>query len=104
MPHLKAIDRDGKTHTIQPAEGLSVMEILKEADLDIEAVCGGQCVCSTCHIYVEKKWLEQLSDISEEEQVMVEDTGHYKDNSRLACQIIWKDDLAGLTLTLAPEF
>ena len=104
MSYLKAIDREGNAHNIKAEEGLSVMEILKDADLDIEAVCGGQCVCSTCHIYVQNQWLEQLSDISEEEQVMVEDTGHYETNSRLACQIIWKDDLAGLTLTLAPEF
>ena len=104
MSYILAQDREGNTHNIKAEAGLSLMEILKGANLDIEAVCGGQCVCSTCHIYVEKKWLEQLTDISEEEQGMVEDTGHYEANSRLACQIIWRDDLAGLALTLAPEF
>ena len=64
MSYLKAIDREGNAHKIKAEEGLSVMEILKDADLDIEAVCGGQCVCSTCHIYVQNQWLEQLSDIS----------------------------------------
>ena len=104
MSHLKATDREGKVHTIDASEGLSVMEIVKEAGLDVEAICGGQCVCSTCHVYVEENWLQHLPPVSEEEQVMVEDTGYYQDNSRLACQIIWQNDLDGFALKLAPEY
>ena len=104
MSYLKATDREDVEHTIRATEGLSVMEILKDGGLDVEAVCGGQCVCSTCHVYIENSRLRDLSTSSEEEQVMVEDTGYYQDNSRLACQIIWHDRLEGLSLKLAPEF
>ena len=104
MSYLKAIDRENVEHTIETTEGLSLMEILKAGGLDVEAVCGGQCVCSTCHVYVDHRWLELLSETSEEEQVMVEDTGHYQENSRLACQVVWQNRFEGLSLKLAPEF
>jgi 2Fe-2S ferredoxin len=38
------------------------------------------------------------------EQVLVEDTGHYQENSRLSCQIEYSDELDGLSLILAPEY
>ena len=44
MSYILAQDREGNTHNIKAEAGLSLMEILKEANLDIEAVCGGQCV------------------------------------------------------------
>ena len=104
MPNLIATDRENVEHTIEAREGLSLMEILKDSGLEIEAICGGQCVCSTCHIYVEEKRLHQLGKPSEEERIMVEDTGHYRNNSRLSCQIIWNEGLDGIRLALAPEF
>ena len=39
-----------------------------------------------------------------DEQVMVEDSGHFRETSRLACQVPYDDDLDGIQVTLAPEF
>lgn len=104
MGKITAIDRDGDTHEIDAQAGLSVMEILRDAGLPIEAICGGQCICSTCHVYVDEKWASVLPPRRDAEQVLVEDSGHYQDNSRLSCRIDYTDDLDGLRLTLAPEF
>ena len=52
MGKLIVEDRDGKTHEIEANEGLSFMEILRDAGLDIEAACGGCCACATCHVYI----------------------------------------------------
>lgn len=101
---LYVIDREGIEHPVEPKAGLSLMEILRNAGLPIEATCGGQCICSTCHVYVDDAWAGNLSPRSETEQVLVEDSGHYQDNSRLACQIDYQPELAGLRLTLAPEY
>ena len=99
-----ATDRDGTEHELSAEEGYTMMEILRDAGLPVEAICGGQCICSTCHVYVDKEWMERLKARAEDEQIMVEDTGNFQDNSRLACQIDYTEHLDGIRLTLAPEF
>ena len=56
MGTLYATDRDGTEHQLGAKPGLSLMEILRDAGLPVEAICGGQCICSTCHIYVDPQW------------------------------------------------
>lgn len=104
MGTIYATDRDGVEHQLSAAEGISLMEILRDANLPVEAICGGQCICSTCHIYVDDTWATQLTPRAIDEQVMVEDSGHFQENSRLACQVSFTAKLDGLKLTLAPEY
>lgn len=104
MGTIIATDRDGEVHRLAASEGLSLMEILRDGGLPIEAICGGQCICSTCHVYVDEPWAGRLEPRAVAEQVMVEDTGQFQDNSRLACQVPYVDELDGLSLTLAPEY
>ncbi|MDA0823540.1 MAG: 2Fe-2S iron-sulfur cluster-binding protein [Proteobacteria bacterium] len=104
MGNITVVDRDGATHSLAADPGLNIMEILRDAGLAIEAICGGQCICSTCHVYIEPNWCAALPARRDAEQVLVEDTGHYQENSRLSCQIEYTDELDGLSLTLAPEY
>jgi ferredoxin, 2Fe-2S len=104
MGTIIAIDRSGKEHTLTAQDGLTVMEILRDAGLPVEAICGGQCICSTCHVYVDGAWADKLKPRATDEQVMVEDSGHFKDSSRLACQVPYHAALDGLRVTIAPEF
>ena len=104
MGTVYAIDRDGEEHTLEATTEHTLMEVLRDAGLPVEAICGGQCICSTCHIYVDADWLDKLEPREMDEQIMVEDTGHYENNSRLACQIPYTEALDGIRLTLAPEY
>ena len=104
MGIVYATDRDGAEHTLNARSGNTLMEILRNAGLPVEAICGGQCICSTCHVYVDAAWAAQIKPRSAAEQVMVEDSGHFQANSRLACQVDYNDALDGIKLTLAPEF
>ncbi|MGB1880120.1 MAG: 2Fe-2S iron-sulfur cluster-binding protein [Gammaproteobacteria bacterium] len=104
MGIVHAIDRDGIEHALEAAEGITLMEVLRDAGLPVEAICGGQCICSTCHVYIDPDWAGRLAPRDAAEQVMVEDSGSYQDNSRLACQVPYSDALDGIRLTLAPEF
>ena len=99
-----ATDRDGAEHRIEAAPGTTLMEVLRDAGLPVEAICGGQCICSTCHVYVDDDWAGRLPPRAEIEQVMVEDSGHFQDNSRLACQVDYTEAMDGIRVTLAPEF
>ena len=87
MSYLKATDREDVEHTIRATEGLSVMEILKDGGLDVEAVCGGQCVCSTCHVYVNKGY-DSAPEAIEEEEDQLDYAPAVRDGSRLACQCV----------------
>ena len=95
--------RGGVVHELKANEGLTIMEIIRDAGLDIEAACGGCCACATCHVYVEDKWLEKLNDINEDEESMLDQAFNVKKESRLGCQIDFNNGLDGIKLTLAPE-
>lgn len=54
--------------------------------------CGGNCVCSTCHVFVEKG-LEHFPEATHAEEDLLDTVFTYQDNSRLACQLMLKDDV-----------
>ena len=100
---IKVTDRDGKKYELEGDTNSTLMEILRDADLDIEAACGGCCACATCHVYIDKKWLNKLKPIDDDEESMLDQAFYVKKNSRLSCQIQLNDELDGLELELAPE-
>jgi 2Fe-2S ferredoxin len=104
MAAITVIDRDGEEHVLDATVGWSVMEIIREQDLPIEAACGGCCACATCHVYVDEAWLARLEPASDEEDRMLDEAYQVQQNSRLSCQIPFSETLDGLKLTLAPEF
>ncbi len=53
MAVLKVVDRDGVEHEVQSETGLKVMEVLRELDYGVAAICGGMRSCATCHVYVD---------------------------------------------------
>jgi 2Fe-2S ferredoxin len=66
--------------------------------------CGGQAMCATCHVYVDAKDLENLPEMSDDEDAMLEDTAsERKSNSRLSCQIDASDELDGIVVYLPDE-
>ena len=60
MAKIVVTDREGAEHTVEGTIGWSIMEVIREADLPIEAACGGCCACATCHVYVEQSWFDKL--------------------------------------------
>ncbi len=104
MAKIYVVDREGTEHELEAELGWSLMEIIREAGLPIEAACGGCCACATCHVYVEPEWFARLPEPEEEEQMMLDEAFEVKDTSRLSCQIKMTEELDGIRVTLAPEF
>ena len=104
MSKLIVTDREGQVHELEGRPGWSVMEIIRDNDLPIEAACGGCCACATCHVYVDPQWTEKLSEVGDEEELMLDEAYEVQETSRLSCQLKWSDELDGLKVTLAPEF
>ena len=96
-------DREGVSHKIKADNGLKIMEIIRDAGLDIEAACGGCCACATCHVYVDNGWSGKLSVREDDEESLLDQAFHVNNNSRLSCQLEYTDELDGIKLTLAPE-
>jgi len=104
MPVINVTKRSGDKHQINANSGTTLMENLRDNDMEIEAICGGCCSCATCHIFIEDNWNEKLPSRQDDEQELVEETNSYRDEeSRLSCQIVITDDLDGLVVTIAPE-
>jgi len=105
MAKIYVTDRAGGDHVLEAASGMTLMEPLREIDNGIEALCGGMCSCSTCHIYVAADWRDKLKAPSDDELDLLEDTECFESNgsSRLACQVKMSDELDGMKLTVAPE-
>ena len=51
MGTIKVKDRDDNIHQLTVESGSTIMEVIRDAGLDIEAACGGCCACATCHVY-----------------------------------------------------
>ena len=103
MPKITYIAQDGKTHTIEVASGLSVMEGAVQNNIPgIDADCGGSMACATCHVYVKEEWFNKLPKKEDGEEDMLDMAFEPRKNSRLSCQLMVSDQLDGLVVNL-PE-
>ena len=98
-----ATDRSGNEHVLEGRDGWTVMEILRDAGLDVAAECGGACACATCQIYVTDGWFEKLPERSDAEVDMLDMAVAVQPNSRLSCQLVCSPELDGIKVTVAPE-
>ena len=103
MTNITYIEHNGKSHTIDVQNGLTVMEGAVQNDIPgIDADCGGSMACATCHVYVKEDWLNKIPPKNEGEDDMLDQAYEPKPSSRLSCQLIVSDDLNGLIVNL-PE-
>ncbi|MBV7259311.1 2Fe-2S iron-sulfur cluster-binding protein [Erythrobacter crassostreae] len=104
MPKLVVTNREGETSEIDVENGLTVMEAIRDNGFDeLLALCGGCCSCATCHIYVDGSETAGMSEMSEDEDDLLESSDHRKETSRLSCQVPLTPELDGLKVTIAPE-
>ena len=101
---ISVTDRDGNKQILEADTNSTLMEIIRDAGLDIEAICGGCCACATCHCYIGEEWIDKISTPDDDEESMLDQAFDIKKNSRLSCQIPFSEELDGITLTLAPKF
>ena len=95
------IEDGGKAHTVEVAEGWSLMEgAVKHLVPGIDADCGGACACATCHVYVDPKWIAALPPKGEMEETMLDFALATAPNSRLSCQVRVTSDMDGLILRI----
>jgi 2Fe-2S ferredoxin len=76
---------------------------LKNGIDGIVAECGGVCMCSTCHVFVDENFIGKLPPADDTEEAVLEIAAiERQPNSRLSCQIKVTADLEGLIVRM-PE-
>ena len=103
---LHITDRQGQLHTVEaPTDmNMNLMEIIRSYEIEPEGtvgICGGMAMCASCQCYIESD--HELSAPSDEEEAMLSEAFHLKENSRLGCQLHITEALDGLRVTIAPE-
>ena len=103
MAKITYIEHNGKNHTIDVTNGLSVMEGAVQNNIPgIDADCGGSMACATWHVYVKVEWFNKFPKKEDWEEDMLDMAFEPKKISRLSCQILVSDELDGLIVNL-PE-
>lgn len=104
MPTITVTLPDGSEREVEGEFGRSLMEILRDNDIDdILAVCGGACACATCHVFIDPSYMPQVGEASAIEEDLLSCSLLRQENSRLSCQIEFTQALVGLRLVVAPE-
>ena len=103
------VQPNGSKRIINVEEGNTLMEAAKyvaKPYVDgIEAICGGQCICATCHVWVDKKWIDVvgLPEDNSQEQAWLDYEKSTRLTSRLSCQVKLTKRLDGLVVHIPTE-
>ena len=100
MPTVIYIQPDGRQQPTEVRNGASVMIGAIGGNVSgIDAECGGALDCATCHVYVDRAWVDRLPPISDEEDAMLEGVvAERRPESRLSCQLKVDASLDGLVI------
>jgi ferredoxin, 2Fe-2S len=103
MARITYVEHNGKAHSVEVADGTSLMEgALGNGVPGIDGDCGGNAACATCHVYIDPAWLRMTGVMTEMEADMLDLADGREENSRLACQIHASSELDGLIVRM-PE-
>ena len=104
MVQITYVEHDGTEHLVDTEPGVSLMQAaIDNLVPGIDADCGGECSCATCHVMVEESWVEKVGAPGDMEESMLDLNPERQENSRLSCQVMLSDELDGLSVTM-PEF
>ncbi|MCZ6890323.1 MAG: 2Fe-2S iron-sulfur cluster-binding protein [Gammaproteobacteria bacterium] len=104
MTTITFIEHDGTEHIVEPTDGESLMlAAINNLVPGIDADCGGECSCATCHVMLTPEWFDRLGGPHDREEEMLDMNPERHERSRLACQIPVTQELDGMIVQL-PEF
>lgn len=88
MIRINYVEACGAAHEVPATIGQTVMEVAIANNIPgIDADCGGQCACGTCHVYIEQPWSGSIPTARQDEIEMLNFVASSGPTSRLACQV-----------------
>jgi 2Fe-2S ferredoxin len=102
MPIVTYVSSSGTSRKIDVPSGISVMQAALNHRVDgILGECGGNCMCATCHVYVDLSFLNLIPPAKDNEKFMLSIAAEGPEtNSRLSCQIKVTEELDGILVRL----
>jgi len=87
MPIVTYVSSSGNSRKIDVSSGMSVMQAALNHRIErILGECGGNCMCATCHFYVDLSFLNRIPAAKDNEKFMLSIAAEGLDsNSRLSC-------------------
>src|ERR1044072_3410415 len=103
MPKITYIEYGGREHRVEVPLGRSVMRGAIDNNIPgIDADCGGEGACATCHVHVAEAWVGATGTPTpgSQEASMLSFAALAQPNSRLSCQITVTEALDGLVVRI----
>ena len=103
LVQFNLIDRKGSKISIEAEEGTTIKDaIMDKLSPGNFALCGGSCICATCHIYIAEADFNKLESPKEDEIETLETNDINQTKlSRLSCQIELKEKFNNITVIMA---
>ena len=86
--------------TVAADPGESILDVARRSHVPVGFACGGNCACSTCHVYV-RQGLGSLEAAEEGEENILDMAFDVRPESRLSCQAHVKE--ADLVVEISDE-
>ncbi len=104
MARVTFIEHNGQRHAVDVTPGDTLMAgAVWNRVPGIVAKCGGEGGCATCQVYIGKEWEDRVGQPSPTERRTLRFAFQARPESRLACQIVITDMLAGLVVHMPPR-
>jgi 2Fe-2S ferredoxin len=102
MPIVTYVSSSGIARKVEAPSGMSLLQAaLNQRVEGILGECGGNCMCATCHVYVDFPFLNRIPPAKENEKFMLSIAAEGPaTNSRLCCQIKMTEELDGIVVRL----
>jgi 2Fe-2S ferredoxin len=102
MPIVTYVSSSEISRKIDAPSGMSVMQAALNHRVEgILGECGGNCMCATCHVYVDPSFLDRIPPAKDNEKFMLSIAAEGPEkNSRLSCQIKMTEELDGIVVRL----
>jgi ferredoxin, 2Fe-2S len=88
LPEGKTVEFEyGKLPYKDHGKEQSILDVALNNDIRLDHACGGNCACTTCHVWV-KEGAENLSEMEDDEADRLDMAADLQLNSRLGCQAV----------------
>ena len=88
LPEGKTVEfENGKLPYLDHGKPQSILDIAQNFNIFLDHACGGNCACTTCHVWV-KKGSECISEMDDDEADRLDMAADLQLNSRLGCQAV----------------
>ena len=102
MATIIFINKDKTEKKVEAKVGQTLLDVIKENNIDLIGACDGACACGTCHIYIDEETLKKIEPANEDEENVLDVVFNIKSNSRLACQVKVVEEMEGAIIEI-PE-